>query len=116
MDKGIDDNLPEHGERNTPDIFSSDLREICTSHGMFLQKQDDALHRIRKGIINVDMVKDICLVSSDKPATLDPCIGKVKITSFSIKKHGAMRGNIFSLIQNQQFKGHEFLSGQFPFP
>jgi hypothetical protein len=37
MDKSVNDNLPEHGERNTPDIFSSDLREVkdCFTHISF---------------------------------------------------------------------------------
>lgn len=37
MDKSVNDNLPEHGERNTPDIFLSDLREVknCFTHISF---------------------------------------------------------------------------------
>jgi len=48
------------------------------SHSMFLQKQDDTLHHIRKVIMEIDMIKDICFVFPDKPPAPDSCIGQEK--------------------------------------
>ena len=53
---------------------------------MFLEKQDDILYRIRKMLMKLDMVKNFCLVSPNKPPTLDPGIGKIIIPLLSKEK------------------------------
>lgn len=64
--------------------------------------------------VNIRVVKDVCLVFPDKPATLDPGIREVLLPSLSKKQHRSMDRYLPALLQYQKFQSEKFFPVQIP--
>ncbi len=76
---------------------------------MLLEKQHDAVHRLRQMIVQFDVVEDIRLVPADEASTLHPCIGEIPLALLSDEQNRSLRRYKPPLLILEQSQREQFV-------